>query len=183
MNPVAFGKLPAHGDFVSRGLSPTQSDTWDEWFAGAIEAGRSQFVDRFSEVHGSAPAWRFLLGAGKLGSGWRVGAIAPSVDSVGRAFFIMAGYEAATPDARAFLAAECAELALREAIISTRSIDELMDLLAGAVPHHAAIADLSIANDASVAWTLSAANGEGAATLPSADLSNLAALMFGETGA
>jgi len=183
MKPVAFGKLPAHGDFVSRGLSPSQSETWDGWFAGAIESGRSQFANRFSDVHGSAPAWRFLLGAGRLGSGWRVGAIAPSVDSVGRAFFIMAGYEAATPDARAFLAAECAELALREAIISTRNIDELMDLLAGAMPHHAAIADWSINTDACVAWTLSPANGDGAAALPSADLSNLAALVFGEAGA
>jgi type VI secretion system ImpM family protein len=184
MKPVAFGKLPAHGDFVSRGLSPAQGEVWDGWFAGAVEAGRARYGDGFENAHAAAPAWRFLLGQGPLGGGWRVGAIAASLDSVGRAFFAMAGYEGAALDARIFLAAECAELALRDAIVGGRTIDALAGLLAEAAPRHDAIAGWGQGEGANLLWTFAAPDrdGDGALRLAAGDLSGLGDVMFPEAG-
>lgn len=85
---ILFGKLPRHGDFVARGLDAAAHAAWDRWAAGGLAAAREALGEAFDAAHGSAPAWRFVDGPGVLGSAWRAGAVAPSIDSVGRSFVI-----------------------------------------------------------------------------------------------
>ena len=81
--PVLFGKLPAHGDFVGRGLSTSgraQLDTWlSEWLSAA------------QAMHGEAFAARYADAAPWLFEGARaVAVLLPSVDAVGRLFPLLA---------------------------------------------------------------------------------------------
>lgn len=84
-----FGKLPSHGDFVCRGMTGAEQAAWDDWLAEGLSAARANLGDRFDEAHGQAPAWNFVSGPGRFGEGWRVGAFAPSADSVGRRFMLV----------------------------------------------------------------------------------------------
>ena len=38
-SPFLFGKLPAHGDFVSRGMEAAAQQVWDGWASGEIARG------------------------------------------------------------------------------------------------------------------------------------------------
>jgi type VI secretion system ImpM family protein len=87
---VLFGKLPAHGDFISRGMSDAERDAWDAWAAGGLAAAEAALGENFEFAHGSAPPWCFVSGPGPLGQGWRVGAFAPSTDRAGRRFIVAA---------------------------------------------------------------------------------------------
>ena len=86
---VLFGKLPAHGDFVARGLTPDVRAAWDDWTSAGLEQARQALGEAFEGLHDEAPPWRFVDGPGRFGPGWRAGALAPSVDSAGRRFLIM----------------------------------------------------------------------------------------------
>ena len=106
MTRVVFGKMPAHGDFVSRGLTTEESDRWDNWIAGEMLAQRSVLGDAFDDRFDHAPVWRFAVPH----RGTRlVGAMAPSADSVGRRFVLVAGRTADTPA----VAAACEDLIYR----------------------------------------------------------------------
>ena len=72
-----FGKLPAHGDFVSRGLSDAAREAWDSWATAALERLRDGHPD-FEDAHDAAAPWRFVAGPSTLGPGWRAGALAAS---------------------------------------------------------------------------------------------------------
>jgi len=86
--PAFYGKLPAHGDFVGRGLSAAQELAIDRWLAGWIAAARSEWEDEFAENYRTAQPWLF--------GGERVSAIAiPSADRVGRLFPLLATVPAA----------------------------------------------------------------------------------------
>lgn len=89
--PFVFGKLPSHGDFVQRGLDAAARDAWDEWASAGLARAREALGERFDAVHESAPPWRFRIGPGRLGEAYRVGALASSVDRVGRRFVILVG--------------------------------------------------------------------------------------------
>ena len=93
MSAVVFGKMPAHGDFVSRGLTPEQSERWDSWIAGEILTQRTALGDAFEDRFDHAPVWRFAV---PYGDERLVGAMAPSADSVGRRFVLVAGRTAET---------------------------------------------------------------------------------------
>lgn len=100
MSPLtafAFGKLPAHGDFVARGLDAAERDRWDSWASASLEQARALLGDAFAERHGEAQPWRFAFGPGPWGDDWRAGALAPSVDRTGRRFVIVAGVRASSP--------------------------------------------------------------------------------------
>jgi type VI secretion system ImpM family protein len=88
--PFLFGKLPAHGDFVSRGLGDTEREGWDHWASQAMDnlGGDAETATR---LHGEVPPWRFVAGPSVLGRGWRVGALAASVDRAGRRFIAVLG--------------------------------------------------------------------------------------------
>ena len=90
----AFGKLPAHGDFVARGLSPAERDAWDAWASDSLETARRDLGEAFEAAHDTAPPWRFAMGPGPLGDTWQAGALTPSIDRSGRRFIIVAGAKA-----------------------------------------------------------------------------------------
>ncbi|AYV45129.1 type VI secretion system-associated protein TagF [Caulobacter flavus] len=87
--PAFFGKLPRHGDFVSRGLPDVLRDGWDEWCSAQLMAARNALGARFEARHDAAPSWRFTVNDG---DSWAAGALAPSIDEAGRRFFIMAQF-------------------------------------------------------------------------------------------
>ncbi|MFT5083870.1 MAG: type VI secretion system protein ImpM [Lentisphaeria bacterium] len=81
-----FGKLPAHGDFIYRDLSPTFVNIWDEWLQGYVGSSREQLGDAWLEIYLTSPVWRFAFSEGVIdGNSW-AGIILPSVDRVGRYF-------------------------------------------------------------------------------------------------
>ncbi|MFL5297557.1 MAG: type VI secretion system-associated protein TagF [Phenylobacterium sp.] len=90
----AFGKLPAHGDFVARGLGAAEREAWDGWASAGLEAARRDLGDGFEACHDAAPPWRFALAPGPLGDRWQAGALTPSIDRSGRRFIVVAGARA-----------------------------------------------------------------------------------------
>lgn len=96
-----FGKLPAHGDFVSRGLAVAARAAWDGWAGPGLALARERLGSGFDAAHQAAPAWRFARLAGPVRPGdpeaaWLAGALAPSIDRVGRRFLIVVGAAAAS---------------------------------------------------------------------------------------
>ena len=90
--PFLFGKLPAHGDFVARGLTEAGRQAWDDWATAALEQLRA-VSPSFEDAHDAAAPWRFVAGPSALGDGWRIGALAASIDSAGRRFVLVAGLQ------------------------------------------------------------------------------------------
>lgn len=86
---ILFGKLPRHGDFISRGLSADRRIAWDDWLSTALEDSRRRLGEDFPAAHDAAPPWRFVAGPGRFGAAWRAGALAASIDAVGRRFFVV----------------------------------------------------------------------------------------------
>lgn len=81
-----FGKVPSHGDFVSRRLPEAFLQPWDRWLQGGLQCSRERLGERWLEVYLCSPVWRFALAGGVCGeSGW-AGVMIPSVDRVGRYF-------------------------------------------------------------------------------------------------
>ncbi|HEY5602219.1 MAG TPA: type VI secretion system-associated protein TagF [Gammaproteobacteria bacterium] len=81
-----YGKLPAHGDFISRNLPSAFLNYWDEWLQGFIASSQEQLTDDWLNTYLTGPIWRFALSRGCVdGNAW-VGVMMPSVDSVGRYF-------------------------------------------------------------------------------------------------
>ena len=80
-----YGKLPASGDFVHRGLERAQILWWDRWLQrGVVDVLRAS---RDNEAaYQRAPFWNFILPAG-LGTGVvQLGCVGPGRDRVGRSF-------------------------------------------------------------------------------------------------
>jgi type VI secretion system protein ImpM len=98
-----FGKLPAHGDFIRRGLPGAFLDPWDAWLSAAMLAMEAETLtagDDWPLVWASAPALRFHLPPGACGPLAAAGVLLPSMDSVGRRFpLTLAAVAAATPAA------------------------------------------------------------------------------------
>lgn len=116
-----FGKLPAHGDFVARGLSAGERDSWDAFLSASLAQAREALGERFETHYDSAPAWRFALGDA-------TGAIAPSVDRAGRRFPLMLGRAGSDSPETANLAAACEDLLYR-ALGETMTIDSVWDAM------------------------------------------------------
>ncbi|NMJ39951.1 type VI secretion system-associated protein TagF [Roseomonas sp. JC162] len=112
-----YGKVPAHGDFVRRGLPSTFVAPWDEWLQAAMSRARMGLGTRWEDAWDAAPAWRFALPAGACGPDAVAGVMLPSVDTVGRRFPItlaaLLPVGAAVPDDAWFDALEGAALAGR----------------------------------------------------------------------
>jgi type VI secretion system protein ImpM len=139
LQAFVFGKLPRHGDFVSRGLSAGERDAWDGWATGALALARGELGGAFEAAHDAAPPWRFAFGAPPFGPRRLAGAFAPSVDSAGRRFLIVVGAtapEGLAPDGAGAEAAERAETAIYDAFGSGADVDGL------AAAAQAAVADL-----------------------------------------
>ncbi|MDE1465476.1 type VI secretion system-associated protein TagF [Spartinivicinus poritis] len=81
-----YGKLPSHGDFISRRLPREFLDHWDEWLQGGIAHSQKVLADQWLTLYLNAPVWRFVLSDGVCGEGIWYGVIIPSMDKVGRYF-------------------------------------------------------------------------------------------------
>jgi type VI secretion system protein ImpM len=81
-----YGKLPAHGDFIFRNLTPSFVNQWDEWLQLYISASKEQIGDEWLNIYLTSPMWRFVLSSGVLDEKIWAGVIMPSVDRVGRYF-------------------------------------------------------------------------------------------------
>lgn len=110
-----YGKVPAHGDFVRRGLPSSFVTPWDSWLAAGIAVARGQLGAQWEAAWDSAPAWRFALPPGACGPDAVAGVMLPSQDQVGRRFPITLAAllppGAPPPDADWFDALEAAALA------------------------------------------------------------------------
>lgn len=84
--PGFHGKVPSHGDFVSRRLPRSFVEPWDQWLQQAVAASRRQLGDGWLDSYLTSPIWRFALPEGLCGGQAMAGVLMPSVDSVGRYF-------------------------------------------------------------------------------------------------
>jgi type VI secretion system protein ImpM len=156
-----FGKLPAHGDFVARGLSPDERDDWDGFLSASIAEAREALGARYEAQYDSAPAWRFALAD-------RSGAIAPSIDRAGRRFPLMLGLAG-----NASVAGACEELIYR-ALGDAMTIDAVWD----------AVGEIEgdPANDLPLrGWWIDGGEEAGIAPLPQARPTNLIRAMLAVT--
>ena len=85
-SPGIHGKLPSHGDFITRRLPREFVDVWDGWLQHAIAASKADLGEAWLETYLTSPIWSFALGAGICGAGAWAGVLMPSVDRVGRYF-------------------------------------------------------------------------------------------------
>jgi type VI secretion system ImpM family protein len=132
-SPFLFGKLPTHGDFVSRGLEPGTERVWDDWASAEMEAARERLDEGFEAAHDASPPWGFVSGPGPLGEGWRWGAIAASIDSAGRRFLIVAGQDGLDQAQAAFAGltgALAAEGAIRRILVDGLDADAALAVIA-----------------------------------------------------
>ena len=80
-----YGKLPASGDFVHRGLERNQILWWDRWLQRGV-ADVLRLARDYEAAYLRAPLWNFVLPAG-LGTGVvQLGCLGPGRDRVGRSF-------------------------------------------------------------------------------------------------
>ncbi len=86
MGPGLFGKLPAFGDFLSRGLAHDFTKAWDGWLQEGILASREALGEAWLEIYLTSPLWHYALAAGACGPEAMAGVLMPSVDRVGRYF-------------------------------------------------------------------------------------------------
>ncbi|WP_427913439.1 type VI secretion system-associated protein TagF [Ramlibacter sp. MMS24-I3-19] len=136
-----WGKLPARGDFVGRGLPPRWRAQWDGWLQQGLALAASTIDgDALRErLAGFAP-WRYLA-LPSQGEAW-CGIVVPSHDRVGRAFPLTLAERVIAPVSLAACAARLA-LLLDAAAEGPEALEEAI----AALPAHA------IADDASTpAW-------------------------------
>lgn len=81
-----YGKLPSHGDFLSRRLPRQFIEPWDEWLQGGLAASREQLGREWLNIFLVSPIWQFALSPGLCGDDAWAGVMMPSVDRVGRYF-------------------------------------------------------------------------------------------------
>lgn len=84
--PGFYGKIPALGDFVSRGLTNKFLSTWDQWLQSALLASKEQLGDQWLDFYLTSPIWHFILSSGICDQNVWAGIMMPSVDKVGRYF-------------------------------------------------------------------------------------------------
>lgn len=113
-----FGKLPAHGDFVSRGLGATERDALDAWLSDALAQARADHGTAFEDAYDGAPSWRYV--EDEAG-----GALAASIDRVGRRFPIWLEIAGIAPEETAAAAWGCEEL-IGEALSGWWDADRLV---------------------------------------------------------
>ena len=116
---LLFGKLPAHGDFVSRGLAPADRDALDNWLSSSLADARNAVGGAFEPQYDSAPPWRCMI---TVGGAPVAGALAASQDAAGRRYPLLLavrdGGEAA---------AEACEALLYDAIAGGWDADTLVE--------------------------------------------------------
>jgi type VI secretion system ImpM family protein len=82
-HPAVFGKLPAHGDFVSRGVPGALREKLDAWLSQWLAQAQAEHGAGFAEAYEAAAPWLFA-GAGAAA------VLLPSMDAVGRHYPLLA---------------------------------------------------------------------------------------------
>lgn len=118
-----FGKMPTHGDFVARGLGAPDRLRLDDWLSSEMLDARDRCGAAFDYRYDGAPIWRFVTTEGDR---WRIGAIAPSMDAVGRRFPLIVGTYRSEPNADV---AEYCEERLYDAFDMGWTVDQLHESL------------------------------------------------------
>ncbi len=80
------GKIPGHGDFVSRNIADEFMLPWNEWIQTVIGVSQEQQENLWLETFLTSPVWRFALSPDACGADGMMGVMIPSVDKVGRYF-------------------------------------------------------------------------------------------------
>ncbi len=122
---MIFGKLPTHGDFVSRGLSAEERDVWDVALSASLQHAKEEKGDAFATLYASAPPWRFLR---EEGASWLAGSIVPSMDSAGRLFPLVTGRSVGSVEEGAVATNHC-ESAVFSAFEARWTVDQLAEAL------------------------------------------------------
>ena len=122
------GKLPFHGDFITRGAGVCEPRRIDRWLAKSMAIARDQWGPLFEETFDAASPWRFAWRDGN----WSAGALAPSVDSSGRRFPLLVG-RSGLSSRQVEAGAKLCESAAGEAICRGWSADQLLEAVAGDV--------------------------------------------------
>ena len=143
MQPLLFGKLPSHGDFVARGLSHEEQRFWDDALAQSMAHAQARHGDDFAARFGAAAPWRCVVADGDV---WLAGALALSMDKAGRLFPILLACRLPGPAAGTAVAAAC-EALLFDALASGWTADELH-------AHAGALRVADSADDAPAGWWL-----------------------------
>ena len=153
-----FGKAPAHGDFVSRGLASDVEAVWDAWASREVTRAAEDLGAAFSSAHDAVPPIRFVTGPGDLGPEWRAGAVAASIDATGRRFILAAGLDGLSParaSALGVVVAGRTEILLYAILADRVTADDAIEALAGmlADPAELAAADsLGAATEVAGLW-------------------------------
>ena len=82
-SPGWFGKLPGAGDFAHRRMPHALRTVWDDWLHDGLADLRARHQG-WVESYLTAPVWCFLLAPGVADDSAWMGAMAPSVDRIGR---------------------------------------------------------------------------------------------------
>lgn len=86
-----FGKLPVKRDFVALNLPRKALGPLETWLQSGVAASRNELGRGWQDHYLVAPIWRFFIGREIVGATF-MGAIMPSVDSVGRFFPLAVGH-------------------------------------------------------------------------------------------
>lgn len=81
-----YGKLPAHGDFISREIPNHIANAWDAWLQGYVGTSQQVLGEDWLDIYLTSPIWRFCISDGIFDENAWQGIILPSVDRVGRYF-------------------------------------------------------------------------------------------------
>ena len=103
-----FGKLPAHGDFVARGLSMHERTLLDDWLTAEMMHALAKFGDTFMDCYDQAPPWCFIRQDSS--AEWAGGAVCPSMDSAGRRFPILLARAQLKPQEAVSAARSCIDM-------------------------------------------------------------------------
>jgi len=140
VTPGLYGKLPAHGDFVARGWDGPQVAALDAWLTSGLAAIRGGLDDdAFAARLTAAPLWRGYIPPGACGAAAMHLALAPSIDSAGRYFFIAGGVAGAAEPVWAVASqspgfADAVEAATYEALGGNLDADGYAAAITGATP-------------------------------------------------
>jgi type VI secretion system protein ImpM len=117
-----FGKLPAVGDFIGRGLGHAQRAAVDAWLSSGLlelQASSPQWLDTYLV----SPVWQWVLPAGRLCEPALAGVLMPSVDRVGRYFPLIAMRALGSDEDPARLGAELAAWAAAMPLALHQALD------------------------------------------------------------
>lgn len=81
-----YGKLPAHGDFINRGVPMGVVTAWTNWLDRSLAMARHALGDYWLPTYLSSPPWRFVVDPGVLADTAVAGVLASSVDKVRRTY-------------------------------------------------------------------------------------------------